>query len=151
MAVEFPQELTTTVLWLNGLRLDIRCVQMRPHEVVAEAIRRKMTAEQVTAAIGFNEGWLFVSADGTLDEAGMLAACPGRPLSKSYFIAGDELFHIDGRTYALTTASLFSPSSLSCERSPIATRGRCRRRGAATSWLELRRDQPFRSSPIRCR
>lgn len=167
VAVEFPQELTTAVLWLNGLRLDIRCVQMRPHvvdqrtlidfqqviplpeaqqyqvalrdkaieqaqakagardytrydlsigdttqtnlpkrrliyEVVAEAIRRKMTPEQVVASIGFSEAWLFVSADGTLDEAGMLGACPGKPLSKSYFIANAELFHIDGRTYAFT-------------------------------------------------
>ncbi|UJW79632.1 hypothetical protein [Hydrogenophaga sp. SL48] len=32
-ASDFPQELTTTVLWLNKQGLDIRCVQMRPHLV----------------------------------------------------------------------------------------------------------------------
>ena len=30
---EFPQELTTAVLWLNKQGLDIRCVQMRPHAI----------------------------------------------------------------------------------------------------------------------
>jgi hypothetical protein len=170
VAVEFPQELTTAVLWLNGLRLDIRCVQMRPHvvdqrtlidfqqviplpaaqqyqvalrdkaieqsqakagtgardftrydltigdatlpnlpkrrliyEVVAEAIRRRnMTPSDITAAIGFAASGLFVAAEGTFDEEGMLSACPGRPLLKSYFIADDELFHVDGKTYAFT-------------------------------------------------
>lgn len=32
-ASDFSTELTTTVLWLNKLNLDIRCVQMRPHHV----------------------------------------------------------------------------------------------------------------------
>ncbi|WP_322009799.1 hypothetical protein [Paraburkholderia sp. J12] len=32
-ASDFPQELTTTVLWLNKQGLDLRCVQMRPHEI----------------------------------------------------------------------------------------------------------------------
>lgn len=32
-ASHFPPELTTTVLWLNGKGLDIRCVQMRPHQI----------------------------------------------------------------------------------------------------------------------
>lgn len=30
-AFDFPQELTTAVLWLNKQGLDLRCVQMRPH------------------------------------------------------------------------------------------------------------------------
>lgn len=30
-SAEFRPEITTTVLWLNKQRLDIRCVQMRPH------------------------------------------------------------------------------------------------------------------------
>lgn len=32
-ASDFPQELTTAVLWLNSQGLDISCVQMRPHAV----------------------------------------------------------------------------------------------------------------------
>ncbi len=32
-ASDFSPELTTTVLWLNKQRLDIRCVQMRPHQL----------------------------------------------------------------------------------------------------------------------
>lgn len=32
-SAEFPQELTTAVLWLNKQGLDIRCVQMRPHTI----------------------------------------------------------------------------------------------------------------------
>jgi hypothetical protein len=32
-ASDFPQELTTAVLWLNKQGLDLRCVQMRPHLV----------------------------------------------------------------------------------------------------------------------
>lgn len=32
-AASFNQELTTSVLWLNRQGLDIRCVQMRPHEL----------------------------------------------------------------------------------------------------------------------
>lgn len=32
-ALDFPQELTTAVLWLNKQGLDLRCVQMRPHLV----------------------------------------------------------------------------------------------------------------------
>lgn len=30
-SADFPQELTTAVLWLNRQGLDLRCVQMRPH------------------------------------------------------------------------------------------------------------------------
>lgn len=32
-ASDFPKELTTTVLWLSKQGLDLRCVQMRPHEI----------------------------------------------------------------------------------------------------------------------
>lgn len=32
-ASEFNSEVTTTVLWLNEQGLDIRCVQLRPHDV----------------------------------------------------------------------------------------------------------------------
>lgn len=32
-ASDFPQELTTAVLWLNKQGLDLRCVQMRPHQI----------------------------------------------------------------------------------------------------------------------
>lgn len=32
-ASDFPPELTTAVLWLNKQGLDLRCVQMRPHQI----------------------------------------------------------------------------------------------------------------------
>jgi hypothetical protein len=43
-ASDFPQNLTTTVLWLNGMGLDIRCVQMRPHRINERVI---LEVEQV--------------------------------------------------------------------------------------------------------
>lgn len=164
-AAEFPQELTTAVLWLNKQGLDIRCVQMRPHtidervlldihqviplpeaeqyqvavreksmeqdaartqdrdltrydlsigtetfenlpkrrlayEVVAEGIRRGLSPEAIEQAIPW-KGNLFVKAEGTLNEAGLLSAS-GQAKLRCY-TADRDLFHSGARTYAFTT------------------------------------------------
>ncbi|CAM8819894.1 hypothetical protein [Burkholderia pseudomallei] len=162
---EFSQELTTTVLWLNKQRLDIRCVQMRPHVIgdtvlldiqqviplpeaeqyqvavreksmeqdaartsdrdmtrydlsigettypnlpkrrlihgiIAEALRQSVPISTIESAVPWR-GNLFVSADGRVSEAEFNEAFGGKRLRN--FTADDELFHVDGKTYALTT------------------------------------------------
>ncbi|WP_211444056.1 PDDEXK family nuclease [Collimonas humicola] len=166
-ASDFPQELTTAVLWLNKQGLDLRCVQMRPHlvdqrilvdiqqviplpeaeqyqvavreksmeqaaeraterdrtrydlsigdlaltnlpkrrliyEIVAEALRRGVSPSQIVAAVPWKEGTMFVSSDGQLDEQEFQVACGGKSLTR-YFTAGQDLFHVDGKTYAFST------------------------------------------------
>lgn len=166
-ASDFPQELTTAVLWLNKQGLDLRCVQMRPHlvdqrilvdiqqviplpeaeqyqvavreksmeqaaeraterdrtrydlsigdlaltnlpkrrliyEIVAEALRRDVSPSQIVAAVPWKESTMFVSSDGQLDEQAFQAACGGKSLAR-YYTVGQDLFHVDGKTYAFTT------------------------------------------------
>ncbi len=165
-AADFPQELTTAVLWLNKQGLDIRCVQMRPHkvdgrilidvqqviplpqaaqyqvavreklkeeaaarsterdltrydlsigaetftnlpkrrliyEVVAEAVRRGLPPVQIAEAVPWKEESMFVEGEGNLDSLGLQAACGGKSLH-GYFVADQEIFHVNGKTYALT-------------------------------------------------
>lgn len=163
-ASDFSTELTTTVLWLNKQRLDIRCVQMRPHlhvdrvlldiqqviplpeaeqyqvavreksieqefareserdftrydltigddsypnlpkrrlihTIVKEAIKQGMPLSDIERSVDWRSN-LFLSADGKLDEAGFESAVGGE--RSRYFTADDELFHVDGKTFALT-------------------------------------------------
>ena len=82
---DFPQELTTTVLWLNKQGLDLRCVQMRPHlvdkrvlvdiqqviplpsaEQYQVALREK-SMEQAAASIGTGKD--YTRYDLTIDDA----------------------------------------------------------------------------------
>lgn len=163
-SAEFSPELTTAVLWLNKQGLDLRCVQMRPHQigdrvlldiqqviplpqaeqyqvavreksieqdaarvqdrdltrydlivddntypnlpkrrlmlgVVAEAIRQGMSVSAVESTADWR-GNMFISADGTMDGAQLKEAFGGKKLR--YFTEDDELFHINGRTYALS-------------------------------------------------
>lgn len=166
-ASDFSTELTTTVLWLNKQNLDIRCVQMRPHqldgrvfldiqqviplpgaeqyqvalrektmdqaaartqardttrydltigeatlvnlpkrrlvyEVVAEAVRRGVPPDRITAAISWREGTMFASAAGKLNEEQLQATSLGKSLGRFY--TGDaDLFHVGKQTYALST------------------------------------------------
>ncbi|HKR38406.1 MAG TPA: hypothetical protein VJU59_01805 [Paraburkholderia sp.] len=163
-AADFSTELTTTVLWLNKQRLDIRCVQMRPHQIadrvlldiqqviplpeaeqyqvavreksleqeaareserdltrydltigddsypnlpkrrlihaiVAEAFKQGVPVNAIESSVPWR-GNLFLSADGDLDEAGFENAIGGE--QTRYFTGDDELFHVDGKTYALS-------------------------------------------------
>ncbi len=67
--------------------------------VVAEAIRQGMPVSEVEKAADWR-GNMFISADGALDEAQFRESFGGKKLR--YFTEDDELFHIDGRTYALS-------------------------------------------------
>jgi hypothetical protein len=166
-ASDFPQELTTAVLWLNKQGLDIRCVQMQPHlvdqrvlvdiqqviplpsaeqyqvavreksleqaaaqasstkdytrydlsigdetftnlpkrrliyEIITEALRRKVTPDQIVTAVPWKKGTMFVSAPGNLDAQGFQAVFAGKS-PDHYYTADQDLFRVDGRTCALT-------------------------------------------------
>lgn len=166
-ASDFPQELTTAVLWLNKQGLDIRCVQMRPHlvdqrvlidiqqviplpeaeqyqvavreksmeqaaarpsardwtrfdlvigdqiftnlpkrrliyEVVREALRRGLTPSQIGAAVPWKESTIFLAAEGQLDSLTFRSVCGERSLAR-YYSADEDLFHVNGKTYAFST------------------------------------------------
>jgi hypothetical protein len=170
-SADFSKEITTTVLWLNSMGMDVRCVRMRPHhsaegkvlldiqqviplpeaaayqiavqqktaEVQAargkqqskdftkydlavgseqferlskrdfafyafrEAVRRGFTPEQIHRAMPWKTTSLLIGFDGELDadalETALLEAEREPP---RYYCAQDELFHVGGRTYALT-------------------------------------------------
>lgn len=164
-ASDFPQELTTAVLWLNRQGLDLRCVQMRPHlidqrvlldiqqviplpeaeqyqvavreksmeqaaaraserdttrfdlsigdiaftnllkrrliyEIVAEALRRGIAPNRIVDAVPWKSS-IFLSADGSLNEQEFQATFGGKRLR--YYTADQDLFHLEGKTYSLTT------------------------------------------------
>jgi len=165
-ASEFNSEVTTSVLWLNEQGLDIRCVQLRPHdldgkvlvdiqqiiplpeaasyqvalrekaneqtvaradsrdmtrydltigdrkferlpkrrlmyEVTAEMIRRGVSPEQLMAAVPWKGSSMFVQAEGTLKQAELIGSILPYQIKRSY-IDDEDLFHIGGKTYALT-------------------------------------------------
>ncbi|PTD98341.1 hypothetical protein [Pandoraea apista] len=70
------------------------------YEVVAEAIRRGVTINQITDAVPW-KGNIFVSVDGELNEQQLQAAFAGRLLRN--YTSDDDLFHIGGKTYAFST------------------------------------------------
>lgn len=163
-SAEFSAEITTSVLWLNKQGLDIRCVQMRPHQignrvlldiqqviplpqveqyqiavreksieqetarkqgkdttrydfivgekilpnlskrklilsVIREAFQQNVAVSEIEKAVIWR-GNLFISTAGTLNEAQFLQIFESR--NRRYFTADSELFHIDGRTFALS-------------------------------------------------
>lgn len=71
------------------------------YEVVAEALRRGMTPANIKSAAPWRPT-LFLSAEGTLNEAQFLEAVG--PSKLSCFTSDEDLFHIDGATYAFTTS-----------------------------------------------
>jgi hypothetical protein len=167
-SASFSPELTTAVLWLNKQgKLDIRCVQMRPHAVdsrvlldiqqviplpeaeqyqvavreksleqdkartserdttrydltvgetflpnlpkrrlmlalVSEALREGVSPEKIKQSISWRQRDLFISQPGHADENAFQAMYPGKKLR--YFLAPEELFFVDGMTYALSRA-----------------------------------------------
>lgn len=161
---DFSQELTSTVLWLNRQGIDLRCVQMRPHQVgervlldvhqviplplaedyqvavreksmeqdaarvqdrdltrydltlgestqsnlpkrrlilgvVGEAFRQGLPVDVVERAADWRSN-MFLSADGSLNATEFRTALSGR--HDRYFTNEGELFHVGGRTYALS-------------------------------------------------
>jgi hypothetical protein len=71
------------------------------YEVVAEAVRRGVTPDQIASSVPWREGTMFISAPGQLDETGFQAAFEGKPMSR-YFTADEDLFHVAGKTYGFS-------------------------------------------------
>ena len=165
-SANFSPELTTAVLWLNRQgKLDIRCVQMRPHAVdsrvlldiqqviplpeaqqyqvavreksleqdrarssgrdttrydltigetflpnlpkrrlmlalIGEALEEGVSPERIRQDISWRQRDLFLSKPGRADKGAFQAMYPGKKLR--YFLASDELFFVEGTTYALS-------------------------------------------------
>lgn len=72
------------------------------YEVVAEAVRRGVSPERIAAAVPWRETRMFMSANGRLDGDGLRTALGGKPLDR-YYNATDDMFHVDGKTYAFST------------------------------------------------
>lgn len=71
-------------------------------EIVSEAVRRGLAPEAIAAAVPWRESSMFASASGQLDEEALgRTALQGRPLDR-FYAADEELFHVNGRTYALS-------------------------------------------------
>lgn len=70
------------------------------YEVVAEAIKRGITPQEIESAIPW-DGNLFVSADGTLKESELLAVFGQKKLR--CYTADEDLIYFGGKTYAFTT------------------------------------------------
>lgn len=71
------------------------------YEVVAEAIRRHLSPEQIAAAVPWRRDSMFVSALGNLTPEALGLALSDKPLDRHYAELHD-LFHVDGRTYAMS-------------------------------------------------
>lgn len=71
------------------------------YEVVAEAIRRGLEPERIAAAVPWRKDSMFVSAAGQLTSDALKLALGNRPLDRHYSEDAD-LFHIDGKTYAMS-------------------------------------------------
>ncbi|WP_343741658.1 hypothetical protein [Herbaspirillum huttiense] len=67
--------------------------------VVTEAIKQGLAISQIAAAVPWR-GNMFISADGKLNQTQFLQEFKGKKLR--YFTADNELFGIDGKTYALS-------------------------------------------------
>lgn len=72
------------------------------YEVVAEAIRRGLTPETISAAVPWKEGTMFVRVGGVLGQEAFEAAAADKNLSR-YFTADGDLFHVGQDTYAFTS------------------------------------------------
>jgi len=70
------------------------------YEVVAEVLRNGLTPLQISQVIPWRGDSVFLSAPGNLDATEFEAAA-GQS-SSGYFVHDSTLFHIDGKTYALT-------------------------------------------------
>ncbi|ENZ75285.1 MULTISPECIES: hypothetical protein [Ralstonia] len=69
------------------------------YEIVAEALRQRVPLTGIAEAVPWR-GNVFATADGQLDEAALQTVLGTKRLR--YFTADDDLFHVDGNTYALS-------------------------------------------------
>jgi hypothetical protein len=72
------------------------------YEVVKEALLRGLSPSQIGAAVPWKESTIFLSADGQLDSLTFRSVSGERSLAR-YYSADEELFHVNGKTYAFST------------------------------------------------
>jgi hypothetical protein len=70
-------------------------------QVIKEVIRLGHKPEDIAHAVSWRESRMFISASGNLNGDELMAAVPGKDWAR-YFCKDDELFHVNGNTYALT-------------------------------------------------
>ena len=71
------------------------------YQVVKEAIRLGLKPQAIAGAVQWRESMMFISASGNINGDQLLNASPGKD-RRRYFCKDDELFHLDGKTYAMT-------------------------------------------------
>ena len=69
--------------------------------LVSEAVRLGITPEKLRETIWWRKSGLFIISDGYLSSEELLAAAPSK-VPERFYCDDDELFHVDGKTYALT-------------------------------------------------
>lgn len=71
------------------------------YQVVKEAIRLGLRPQDITGAVPWRASMMFISASGNLNCDQLISAVPGKDRGR-YFCKDDEVFHLDGKTYAMT-------------------------------------------------
>ena len=71
------------------------------YQVVKEAIRLGLEPQAIAGAVSWRESTMFISAPGNLNGDQLMNAVPGKD-KRRYFCKDDEVFHLDGKTYAMT-------------------------------------------------
>jgi len=71
------------------------------YQVVKEAIRLELKPQTIAGAVPWRKSMMFIHASGKLSGNDLLTAVPGKD-PRRYFCKDDEVFHLDGTTYAMT-------------------------------------------------
>ena len=71
------------------------------YQVVKEAIRLGLKPQDIAGSIPWRGSVMFISASGTLNGDQLMNAVPGKD-RRRYFCKDDEVFHLDGKTYAVS-------------------------------------------------
>lgn len=71
------------------------------YQVVKEAIRLGLKPQAIASAVPWRESGMFISAPGNLNGDQLMSAVPSKNRIR-FFSQDDELFHVDGSTYAMT-------------------------------------------------
>lgn len=71
------------------------------YQVVKEAIRLGLKPQAIASAVPWRESTMFISAVGDLSGDQLMHALPGKDRIR-YFCDDNEVFHLDGRTYAMS-------------------------------------------------
>lgn len=71
------------------------------YQVVKEAIRLGLKPQDIAGSVPWRENVMFISASGALNGDQLMNAVPGKD-RRRYFCNDDEVFHLDGKTYAMS-------------------------------------------------